>query len=96
MARSRITLLRPSRKDEAARHSERLLKTIRQLSESGFPEAKNETGLDHYQVRKWDAWHCHVTLSMLACAFLAVTSRAHRPGPALPAAVMHSPVPGKR
>ncbi len=29
-------------------------------------EAKNETGLDHYQVRKYRAWYRHVTLSMLA------------------------------
>jgi SRSO17 transposase len=46
--------------------------------EDCFAEAKNETGLDHYQVRKWDAWHRHITLSMLAHAFLAVTARGHR------------------
>ncbi|HCU95193.1 MAG TPA: IS982 family transposase, partial [Actinobacteria bacterium] len=34
LAASGITLLRPSRKDEAARHGEPLLKTIRQLIES--------------------------------------------------------------
>jgi SRSO17 transposase len=32
-------------------------------------QAKNETGLDHYQVRTWRAWHAHVTLSMLALAW---------------------------
>lgn len=31
---------------------------------------------DHYQVRKYHAWYRHITLSMLAAAFLAVT--AHR------------------
>jgi SRSO17 transposase len=49
--------------------------------EDCFAEAKNETGLDHYQVRKWDAWYRHVTLSMLAHAFLAVLARASRPPP---------------
>jgi SRSO17 transposase len=30
-----------------------------------------ETGLDDYQVRKWDSWYRHVTLSMFALAVLA-------------------------
>jgi SRSO17 transposase len=34
---------------------------------------KDQLGLDQYQVRKWDPWHRHVTISMLAHAFLAVT-----------------------
>jgi SRSO17 transposase len=50
--------------------------------EDCFAEAKNETGLDHYQVRKYRAWYRHITLSMLAHAFLAVTARAARPAPA--------------
>jgi hypothetical protein len=36
-----------------------------------FQTAKNETGLDHYQVRRYDAWYAHITLSMAALAFLA-------------------------
>ena len=52
--------------------------------EDCFAEAKNETGLDHYQVRKYRAWYRHVTLSMLAHAFLAVTARAARPQPPQP------------
>lgn len=48
--------------------------------EDCFAEAKGEAGLDHYQVRRYRAWHRHVTLSMLACAFLAVTARAARAG----------------
>jgi SRSO17 transposase len=48
--------------------------------EDCFAEAKNEAGLDHYQVRKYRAWYRHVTLSMLAHAFLAVTARGSRPG----------------
>jgi SRSO17 transposase len=46
--------------------------------EETFQFAKNETGLDHYQVRKYDAWYRHITLSMLAAAFLAVTAQAER------------------
>jgi SRSO17 transposase len=46
--------------------------------EETFQFAKNETGLDHYQVRRYDAWYRHITLSMLAAAFLAVTARAER------------------
>jgi len=34
---------------------------------------KDQIGLDHYQVRKWTPWHRHVTICMLAHAFLAVT-----------------------
>src|SRR5215469_9668189 len=49
--------------------------------EDCFAEAKNETGLDHYQVRKYDAWYRHATLSMLANAFLAVTARTSREPP---------------
>ncbi len=40
--------------------------------EECFAEAKGEVGLDHYEVRKWEAWHRHVTLCLLAHAFLAV------------------------
>jgi SRSO17 transposase len=41
--------------------------------EECFQQAKNEAGLDHYQVRTWRAWYAHITLSMLALAWLAVT-----------------------
>jgi SRSO17 transposase len=44
--------------------------------EECFQTAKNEAGLDHYQVRTWRAWYAHITLAMLAAAWLAVT-RAH-------------------
>ena len=46
--------------------------------EETFQFAKNETGLDHYQVRKYDAWYRHITLAMLAAAFLAVTTHTER------------------
>ena len=41
--------------------------------EETFQTGKNEVGLDHYQVRRYDAWYAHITLSMTALAFLAVT-----------------------
>ncbi len=40
--------------------------------EECFEQAKGEVGLDEYEVRKWDGWHRHVTLCMLAHAYLAV------------------------
>jgi len=40
--------------------------------EDGFAEAKGECGLDEYEVRKWEGWHRHVTLALLAHAYLAV------------------------
>jgi SRSO17 transposase len=39
--------------------------------EIGFEEAKGEVGLAHYEVRSWDGWYRHVTLSLFAHAFLA-------------------------
>jgi SRSO17 transposase len=46
--------------------------------EETFQFAKNETGLDHYQIRKYDPWYRHITLSMLAAAFLAITAHRER------------------
>lgn len=40
--------------------------------ERAFEMAKGECGLDHCQVRHWQGWYRHVTLSMLALAVLAV------------------------
>ena len=44
----------------------------RWVVEECFAEAKGEVGLDHYEVRRWDSWHRHVTLCLLAHAFLVV------------------------
>jgi SRSO17 transposase len=44
--------------------------------EEDLERVKGEVGLDQYEVRRWDAWHRHVTLSLLAHAALQVT-RAH-------------------
>ncbi len=39
--------------------------------EAAFEAAKGEVGLDEYEVRGWTGWHRHVTLAMLAHAYLA-------------------------
>jgi len=38
--------------------------------------AKGEVGLDHDEVRRWIGWYRHITLALLAHAYLTVT-RAH-------------------
>src|SRR5919202_2369727 len=37
-----------------------------------FEAAKGEVGLDQYEVRRWSGWHRHITLALLAHAYLAV------------------------
>jgi SRSO17 transposase len=44
---------------------------LRWTIEECFQSAKGETGLDHCEARSWHGWHRHMTLSMLAFAFLA-------------------------
>jgi SRSO17 transposase len=41
--------------------------------EESFQTAKGEVGLDHYQVRRYDAWYRHITLACLGHAYLTVT-----------------------
>jgi SRSO17 transposase len=54
---------------------------MRWTIEDGFAAAKGEVGLDHYEVRRWDGWHRHVTLCLLALAFLVTTqTRANAVG----------------
>jgi SRSO17 transposase len=38
--------------------------------ESAFEQAKQEVGLDDYEVRGWDGWHRHVMPALFAHAFL--------------------------
>ena len=45
---------------------------IRWAIEECFEEAKGQVGLDQYEVRRWDGWYRHITLAMLAHAYLAV------------------------
>ncbi|MGH3976654.1 MAG: IS701 family transposase [Pseudonocardiaceae bacterium] len=46
--------------------------------EECFGAAKNETGLDNYQIRTWPAWNRHMAFAMLAHTFLAVTAQRAR------------------
>ncbi|MFI0908810.1 IS701 family transposase [Streptomyces sioyaensis] len=42
--------------------------------EEAFQAAKNECGLDQYEVRRYPGWYRHITLAMLAHAFLAAVA----------------------
>jgi SRSO17 transposase len=48
--------------------------------EESFEAAKGEAGLDNYQVRLYHAWYRHITLAMLALAFLAVMRHKAKKG----------------
>jgi SRSO17 transposase len=41
--------------------------------EESFAITKDEVGLDEYEVRRWAGWYRHITLALLAQAYLAVT-----------------------
>ena len=43
--------------------------------EECFEQAKQETGLDEYEVRSWHTWYRHITLSMFAHAMLSAVRR---------------------
>lgn len=49
--------------------------------EETFQASKSQTGLDHYQVRRWNPWHRWTVLAMLAHAFLAVLAATAATGP---------------
>ena len=44
--------------------------------EACFEAAKGEVGLDQYEVRSWTGWHRHITLALLAYAYLAAIRKA--------------------
>ena len=54
---------------------------IRWAIEECFEEAKGLVGLDQYEVRKWEGWYRHITLAMLAHAYLAVVRLQANAGP---------------
>ena len=54
---------------------------IRWTIEECFEEAKGLVELDQYEVRKWEGWCRHVTLAMLAHAYLAVVRLQANVGP---------------
>jgi len=45
---------------------------IRWWVEQNYQQLKDELGLDHFEGRSWDGWHHHVTLTMMAFAFLVL------------------------
>jgi SRSO17 transposase len=58
---------------------------LRWSIEECLQEAKGVVGLDQYEVRKWDAWYRHITLALLAHAYLEVIrfhATADQDGPA--------------
>jgi SRSO17 transposase len=44
----------------------------RHWGEEVFEEGKGEVGLGQYEVRRWDGWHHHMTLALLALWFLSL------------------------
>lgn len=46
--------------------------------EQAFELAKQEVGLDEYEVRHWVGWYRHITLAMFALAYLTVVRRYAR------------------
>jgi SRSO17 transposase len=55
--------------------------------EECFQQAKNDAGLDQYQVRDWRAWrawHAHITLAMAAHAWLAIARTVATKGETAP------------
>jgi len=68
----------------------------RWLVEECFEAAEQEVGLADYEVRSWRGWHRHVTLAMLALAFLAglrarLNAAAARGGDVLPSVIPSCP-----
>lgn len=63
--------------------------------EQCFEEAKDDVGLDQYEVRTWLAWHRHITLSMMALAWLASVRRKLATSIPESASEAAEPSPGK-
>lgn len=68
---------------------------LRWTIEECFLRAKDDLGLDHYEVRSWHGWHRHMTLVMAAAAFLARLVAEQRRAAWSPAQLECSE-PGKR
>lgn len=47
--------------------------------ERSFDDAKNELGLSGYQIRKWNAWQHHQSLTMMACMYMLTLKIARKP-----------------
>lgn len=57
---------------------------LRWTIEEAFQRAKDDLGLDHCEARSWHGWHRHMTLVMLAAAFLARLTAQWRAAAAKP------------
>jgi SRSO17 transposase len=53
---------------------------MRWTIEESFADVKGVVGLDQYEVRKWTSWYRHITLALLAHAYLEVTRREGEKG----------------
>jgi len=42
--------------------------------EQDYLQLKDELGLDHYEGRNWAGWHHHISMVMVAHAFLTLES----------------------
>jgi hypothetical protein len=60
--------------------------------EEDFENTK-DMGLDHYQVRSWIGWYRHITLVMLAHAFLTGVCVQTCPSAPLPTQAAQTPAP---
>ncbi len=60
------------------RRARTVLRGDRRSNAAVLPDqaAKNECGLDEYEVRRYPGWYRHITLAMLAHAFLAAMAAA--------------------
>ncbi len=45
---------------------------IRWWVEQNYQQLKDDLGLDHFEGRSWTGWHHHITLTMIAFAFLVL------------------------
>ena len=57
----------------ARRDADEVRDDLREYVVEHLADEPGGVGLDHYEVRRWDAWHRHFTLCLLTHAFLAVT-----------------------
>jgi SRSO17 transposase len=48
---------------------------LRWTIEEDFELAKGNVGLDHYEVTRYRGWYHHITMSLLALAFLKSVQR---------------------
>ncbi|MDZ7776390.1 MAG: hypothetical protein U5L09_12700 [Bacteroidales bacterium] len=45
--------------------------------ERSFDNAKNELGMSDYQIRKWQSWHTHHAIVMMASLYIATQLIEH-------------------